>query len=120
MICKNCKAEIQETSIYCPHCGFQTFPEQEKMVSEKKVNLSPVYGWGKLALLIGVLSLVISIIPINKVLILSGICLGFGAASLAIFQCIKKKHKLSTLTIIVAGIGFVSNLSWLLFITYVL
>ena len=47
MICKNCKAEIQETSIYCPHCGFQTFPEQEKMVSEKKRIYHLVYGWGK-------------------------------------------------------------------------
>jgi predicted amidophosphoribosyltransferase len=120
MICKNCKAEILETAIYCPHCGFKTLPEQEEIANEKKEKLSPADLWGKLGLLIGALSIIISIMPFNQVLIISGICLGFGALLLAIFQSIKKKHKLSTLTIIIAVIGFVSNLSWLLFITYVL
>jgi DNA-directed RNA polymerase subunit RPC12/RpoP len=120
MICKNCKEEIAENAIYCPHCGFKTSFKIEKEAVARKENLPSADLWGKLVLLIGFLSVVLSLVPISKIVIIIGAIIGLIVLFFAIYQSIKKKHKLSTLTIIVAAIGFVSNISWFLFITYVL
>ncbi len=119
MICKNCKEEIVENAIYCPHCGFIATSEIEKEVARKE-NLPSADLWGKVVLLMGFLSIILSLIPISKIVIVIGGIIGLIALSFAIYQSIKKKHKLSTLTIIVAAIGFVSHISWFLFITYIL
>ncbi|HRT68910.1 MAG TPA: zinc ribbon domain-containing protein [Bacilli bacterium] len=120
MICKNCNAEISETANYCPYCGFRTTPKLEEAETKKQQNLPSAKIPGKIGLLIGFFSVIISLIPLNKTLIISGIILGLLVLIFTVIESIKHKHKLSTITIIVAAIGLASNISWLLFITYVL
>ncbi len=120
MVCKNCKAEILETASYCPYCGFKTTPELAEVKIEKQEKLPSANILGKIGLLLSALSVIISLFPFNKVFIIAGIILGLLVLIFTIIESLKQKHKLSTITIIVAAIGLASNISWFLFITYVL
>lgn len=117
MICNNCKKEITDNETYCPYCGYS---QTQEIGVEKPAQLPVANGGEKIILLIASLSVILSILPLSLVIIVLGVLLGLSSLIISIFQTTRKKHSLSTLTIIASAVGFASNISWLLFVMYML
>lgn len=116
MYCTKCGKEINNESLFCPYCG----SEVQKKEDIKEQNLNRPEGFDYGILVISALSVILSIIPLSKVIIIVGICFSFIGLVLSLYRNKKYKNKLSFLSIIVASVGFVSNISWLLFILFML
>lgn len=108
MYCRNCRHYMEEEYAFCPQCGTPVKQPQPSLI-------------GKVLFFASIASVIISLIAFVEVIMFIGVTLGgitLAGSIIVYFQ--NKTTPRIEYTIALSVVGVLSNLSWLLFLWYVL